>query len=246
MTTSPATPKIIAHRGYSAKYPELTPVAFEKALALPVHGIECDVRLSLDGEVVVLHDPLIDRVADGSGRVSRMTLAALRDHNYGTSDLPQDMLTLPELLEMVKPTDKHLYIETKHPSRYGPMVEEQVVRTLRHHGMERDERIHVVSFASSAIVRMRRLAPEIDRIHLRRKYDRWVNPLDVHLGRPTGLGLSLLRAKMHPSLIGRLGLPTYIWTVNDPDDMRWARDQGVDMIATDEVTLALEVLGASG
>ncbi len=239
MTTSP---RIIAHRGYSAKYPELTPVAFEKALALPVHGVECDVRLSLDGEVMILHDPVIDRVSDGSGRVSRMTSAALRDHNYGTPEMPQDPLTLPELLEMVAPTDKHLYIETKHPSRYGPMLEEQVVRVLRHHGMEQDERIHVVSFSAAAIVRMRRLAPDIDRIHLRRSHQRWTNPLDVHPGRPTGLGLPLLRAKMKPSLIGRRGLPTYVWTVNDPDDMRWARAQGVDMIATDEVSLALEVL----
>lgn len=246
MTTSPTAPKIIAHRGYSAKYPELTPVAFEKALELPIHGIECDVRLCLDGDVVVLHDPLIDRVADGSGRVSRMTLAALRDHNYGTPEHPQDMLTLPELLEIVKPTDKHLYIETKHPSRYGPMVEEQVVKTLRHAGMFDDPRIHVISFAGSAIVRMRRLAPHIDRIHLRRKYERWANPMDVHPGHPTGLGLSLLRAKMRPSLIGKHGLPTYMWTVNDPDDMLWAREQGVDMIATDELTLALEVLGESG
>ncbi|NLA55147.1 MAG: glycerophosphodiester phosphodiesterase, partial [Corynebacterium humireducens] len=129
---------------------------------------------------------------------------------------------------------------------YGPMVEEQVVRVLRHHGMERDERIHVISFAASAIVRMRRLAPHLDRIHLRRKYERWANPLDVHPGKPTGLGLSLLRAKMRPSLIGRMGLPTYMWTVNDPADMLWAREQGVDMIATDELSLALQVLGASG
>ena len=238
-----AAPKIIAHRGYSAKYPELTPVAFERALELPVHGIECDVRLSLDGEVVVLHDPLIDRVADGSGRVSRMTVDALRDHNYGTAELPQDLLTLPELLEMVEPTDKHLYIETKHPSRYGPMVEEQVVRVLRHHGMERDERIHVISFAASAIVRMRRLAPHLDRIHLRRKYERWANPIDAHPGQPTGLGLSLWRAKRRPDLIGKHGLPTYMWTVNEPEDMLWSRDNGVDLMATDEVSLALEVLG---
>lgn len=237
--------EIIAHRGYSAKYPELTPVAFERALELPIHGVECDVRLSKDGEMVVVHDPIIDRVADGRGRVSRMTLEALREYNFGTEEHPQDVLTLLELLDMIRATDRHLYIETKHPSRYGPMVEEQVVRVLQHAGMLDDERIHLITFSAAAVVRMRRLAPHVDRFHLRRKYERWANPLDAHPGKPTGLGLSLLRAKMKPSLIGAHGLPTYLWTVNEPEDMLWARDQGIDLMATDEPELALDVLGGA-
>ena len=237
--------EIIAHRGYSAKYPELTPVAFESALGMPIHGIECDVRLSLDGQLVVLHDPLIDRVADGRGRVSRMTLDALREFNYGRPENPQRLMTLLDLLEMVRPTDKHLYIETKHPSRFGPMVEEQVVRVLRHAGMLDDPRIHVITFSAAAVVRLKRLAPQLDRFHLRREYERWANPIDAHPGEPTGLGISLQRAKLRPSLIGKQGLPTYMWTLNKPADMLWARDHGVDLMATDEVTLALEVLGAA-
>ena len=49
-------PKIVAHRGFSGHHPELTRRAFEEALKLPIHGIECDVRLSRDGRVVVFHD----------------------------------------------------------------------------------------------------------------------------------------------------------------------------------------------
>ena len=235
--------EIIAHRGYSAKYPELTEVAFERALEMPIHGVECDVRLCRDGEMVVVHDPIIDRVADGRGRVSRMRLDALREFNFGTEEMPQSVLTLHELLEMIRPTDKHLYIETKHPSRYGPMVEEQVVRVLQHAGMLDDERIHLITFSAAAVVRMKRLAPQVDRFHLRRKYERWANPIDAHPGHPTGLGLSLLRAKRRPDLIGKHGLPTSMWTVNEPEDMLWSRDNGVDLMATDEVSLALEVLG---
>ncbi|GAB3704038.1 glycerophosphodiester phosphodiesterase family protein [Corynebacterium nasicanis] len=237
--------EIIAHRGYSAKYPELTELAFARALELPIHGVECDVRLSRGGDMVVLHDPIIDRVADGRGRVSRMTLSDLREHNFGTEEHPQNVLTLHELLDMIAPTDKHLYIETKHPSRFGPMVEEQVVRTLQHAGMLDDPRIHVITFSAAAVVRMKRLAPQVDRFHLRRKYERWANPIDAHPGKPTGLGLSLQRARRRPDLIGKHGLPTYMWTVNEPADMLWARDNGVDLMATDEVSLALEVLGSS-
>ena len=239
--------KIIAHRGYSAKYPELTRLAFEKALELPIHGVECDVRLTRDGELVVVHDPIIDRVSDGTGRVSTATLARLRDHNFGTADHPQQVLTLPELLELVTAhPDKHLYIETKHPLRYGRILEEQVVRCLQHASLLDDPRMHFISFSPAAIIRMRHIAPGLDRIHLRRKIERRLNPLDVRPGQPTGLGVSLWRARLRPSLIGRLGLPTYMWTVNNPEDMLWAREQGVDLLATDEPELALRTLGNKG
>ncbi|MDO5684015.1 MAG: glycerophosphodiester phosphodiesterase family protein [Propionibacteriaceae bacterium] len=237
--------RIVAHRGYSARYPELTRRAFEAALDLPIHGVECDVRLTLDGEVVVIHDPVIDRVADGRGRVSTHTLPRLRDYNFGTADDPQEVLTLGDLLDMVtEHDDKHIYIETKHPMRYGRILEEQVIRCLQHRGLADDPRIHVMSFAASAIVRMHHLAPQIDRIHLRRKIERWLNPVDTHPGSPTGLGLSLARARRNPGLIGRYDVPTYMWTVNKPADMLWARDAGVDIIATDEPELALSVLGS--
>ncbi|RNE50012.1 glycerophosphodiester phosphodiesterase [Corynebacterium alimapuense] len=234
---------IIAHRGYSARYPELTPIAFEKALALPIHGIECDIRLTLDGEVVVVHDPIIDRVANGRGRVSAMTLAQLRKYNFGTPDNPQTILTLRELLAMVTAqNDKHIYIETKHPMRYGRMLEEQLVRVLQYQDLIDDPRIHVISFSPAAIMRMRTLAPGIDRIHLRRKIERWLNPVDTHPGEPTGLGLSVMRARRHPELVSSHNLPTYMWTVNTPNDMQWAREAGVKMMATDDPELALETL----
>ena len=43
---------IIAHRGFKGRYPEMSPLAYEQALTLPIHGVECDVRLTRDGQVV--------------------------------------------------------------------------------------------------------------------------------------------------------------------------------------------------
>ncbi|AGF73646.1 glycerophosphodiester phosphodiesterase family protein [Corynebacterium halotolerans] len=236
--------EIIAHRGYSGRYPELTRVAFEKALELPVHGIECDVRLTRDGKLVVVHDAEIGRVSDGRGKVAQLTLAQLREFNFGTESSPQSVLTLDELLELFADhPEHHLYIETKHPVPHGRIVEEQVLMRLRYAGLYDDPRIHVISFSQPAIVRLRALAPHLDRIRLRRRVERRLNPVDLHLGRPTGLGLSLERARANPGLIGRHGLPTYLWTVNEPEDLRWARDHGVDLVATDEPGTALEVLG---
>lgn len=107
--------KVIAHRGLSSLYPELTEIAFTKALELDIHGVETDVRLSRDGTVVCIHDPIIDRVSDGRGRVSELTLRELRRFNFGSPVLRQSVLTLDELLEMlVEYDDKHLYLSLIH------------------------------------------------------------------------------------------------------------------------------------
>ena len=93
---------IIAHRGFNGLYPENTRRAFEEALKLDIAGIECDVNLSQDGEVVVIHDLTVDRTSDGSGEVGQMTLDELRQLNVGTEDDPQQILQLDELLDLLE------------------------------------------------------------------------------------------------------------------------------------------------
>ena len=66
------------HRGLSGRYPENTMLAFEKAIEAGCDGIELDVHLSADGELVIIHDELVDRTADGTGYVGMMTLKELR------------------------------------------------------------------------------------------------------------------------------------------------------------------------
>ena len=71
------TPKIIAHRGASADAPENTLAAFQLALDLGADGIELDVMLSKDQQLVVIHDDAVDRTTNGSGQVKDMTLAGV-------------------------------------------------------------------------------------------------------------------------------------------------------------------------
>ena len=231
--------KIVAHRGYSGKFPELSPLAFEKALELPIHGIECDIRLSSDGKVVVHHDPTLDRTTNASGRVSRLTWEELRRLKIGGG---QRMLLLDELLEMLGDKKHHLYIETKHPSGQGDILEEQMVLRLRYAGLVDDPRIHMISFSHRAIRRMAALSPHIDRIYLRRDWERPFNRPDILLSQPTGLGMSLLRGKLQPGALGAHGLPTYMWTIDKPEDMKWAWANGVDILATNQPEVALHAI----
>ncbi|OFS22817.1 glycerophosphodiester phosphodiesterase family protein [Corynebacterium sp. HMSC04H06] len=230
---------IVAHRGYSGKYPENSEASFAAALRLDIWGIECDVRLTQDGYVVVIHDAKLDRTADRTGVISRMKWAEVARADIGGGQRP---LLLDELLELVRATDRHLYIETKHPGAPGDVLEEQVVLRLRYAGMLDDPRIHVISFSRRAIGRMRQLAPQVDRIYLRRDWERHVNRRDMLLPDATGLGMSLMRAKLQPSAIGAHGLPTYLWTVDRQADIKWAWANGVDVLATNQPEVALHAI----
>src|SRR4051812_49519139 len=118
-------------------------------------GLECDVRLTRDGQLVCVHDRRLNRVSNGSGRVSTRTLAELSELDFGSwhpgpgdeddTDLVYDrdpagrirVLTLDNLLAAAHDANRpvRLLIETKHPSRYGPAVEERLVRALRRYGV---------------------------------------------------------------------------------------------------------------
>jgi glycerophosphoryl diester phosphodiesterase len=101
--------KVLGHRGYRAKYPENTLLAFDKAFEAGAHGIECDVQKCRDGYYIIIHDDKIDSVSDQSGRVADMTLNDLKKMNVGDSQ------RIPELEEFLKflPADKLINIELK-------------------------------------------------------------------------------------------------------------------------------------
>jgi glycerophosphoryl diester phosphodiesterase len=77
MTSNPwrrsGRPLAIAHRGHSLEYPENTQLAYERAIALGAEMIECDVNITRDGVLVMMHDWTLDRTTNGNGRVSAAT-----------------------------------------------------------------------------------------------------------------------------------------------------------------------------
>ncbi|MHA2790029.1 glycerophosphodiester phosphodiesterase family protein [Corynebacterium sp. S7] len=235
--------KIVAHRGYAGKYPELTRRAFVEALKLPIAGIECDVRLTKDGKLVVFHDKEVDRTSNGSGLVAKMDFADLRKLNVGTEEEPQQVMLFSELLEVMQDyPDKELFVETKHPSRFGPEVEEQTAVHLRYAGLHEDLRVSLISFSHAAIRRFGRLLPELNTYYLvNPRHRRW-NPKHQFASSPYGVGPSIMEAKIDANLVGLRGLPTYIWTVDKAEDMIWCREHGVDVMATNLPERALETL----
>ena len=97
---------VAAHRGWSEKYPENTMEAFRAALELGVDQIEFDVRITKDNELVVIHDPTVDRTTDGTGLVCEKTLAELKELDAGIFKGEEfrgcRIPTLIEFMELVK------------------------------------------------------------------------------------------------------------------------------------------------
>ena len=130
----PAARPVIGHRGDSAHFPENTIPSFDRAIELGADAIEFDLRVSRDGEIVIIHDPTVDRTTNGTGAVSSLTLAELKKLDAGFRFSPNggrtfpfrgQGLTIPTLDEMLaRYTSVPLLIEVKIPeaARRAPAV----------------------------------------------------------------------------------------------------------------------------
>lgn len=239
--------KIIAHRGASKERPEHTLAAYELATERRADAFECDIRLTRDGELVCFHDRTVDRVAvekphDSSGVISEMTLTQLRELNVGTIEEPQPVLTFREFLSYfqdirhsVNSTVREIFVETKHPNRYGSKVEYALQAELQRAGLATGPgaaAVHLISFSPQSLVRFRLINPDIHRILLRREYQRMLNPTLQSMGVIDAHGLSVARGRIRPEIIGRYGDGTYMWTADREDEVRFAARRGVTWLAT--------------
>src|SRR4051794_28574061 len=173
-------PLVFAHRGASDALPEHTLAAYLRALDDGSDGLECDVRLTRDGHLVCVHDRRLNRTSNGRGRVSAHTLAELDELDFGSwhsgevdDEHRTRLLTLERLLDAVRDAGRpvRLLIETKHPSRYGSMVERTLVAQLRRYGLAEPVdgdpvRVTVMSFSALALRRIRLLAPALPTVFL--------------------------------------------------------------------------------
>jgi glycerophosphoryl diester phosphodiesterase len=148
---------IIAHRGFSGHFPENTLLAFHEALKLPIDAIELDVRKTLDGVLVVIHDETVDRITQGSGHVSELTWDTIKGLDAGIRKgkefTGEHIPTLDEALELINGKTK-LLIEIKEPG-----TETQIVEILRRH--DALEWVNLVSFHADALVSAKTMVPQI-------------------------------------------------------------------------------------
>ncbi|MBF6173520.1 glycerophosphodiester phosphodiesterase [Nocardia blacklockiae] len=242
MSRDSRAPFVVAHRGASGTRPEHTLAAYELALQEGADGVECDVRLTRDGHLVCVHDRTVDRTSSGTGLVSEMSLDELRELDFGADGAAAEVLTLGELISLVldwrsRPTK--LFIETKHPVRYGALVEAKVLAELQRYGIATPasadhSRAVVMSFAATAVWRIRRSAPLLPTVLLGES-SRYLGGSAATTVGATAVGPSVKTLRDHPELVDKAaaaGRATYCWTVDAAEDVKLCAELGVSWIAT--------------
>ena len=228
----------IAHRGASAQAPENTIAAFEKAVELGADAIELDLHVSRDGELVIIHDDTLDRTTDGQGPVHTRSLQELKRLDagrwFGESFAGQRIPTLAEVLDRFA-GKVPLAIEIKAGSAFFRGIEERVVSVLREHQVI--SQVAVASFDHYALLTLKELEP-------------CLRTAALLVGRPVSISALAGPSKADAmaiefSLVTKIevdacraaGLQLVVWVVNEPAQMRYFIDLGVDGIITDRPDL---------
>ncbi len=217
----------IGHRGAKGHEPENTLISFQKALDMQVDGIELDVHLSADGELIVIHDETIDRTTNGIGLVNTLSLRQLKKCRINNHH------EIPLLSEVFDLVNKNCFINIELKSYE---TAEKVVELIEDYVSEKNwkyEQFLISSFDWNALQQVRFLNERIQ----------------IGVLTETDLDLALAFAKfiqaksIHPhfhmlseenvSKIQSKGLQVFPWTVNEREDVEKIKSYKVNGIITD-------------
>ena len=227
----------IAHRGESFDAPENTMSAFRLAGQTGADGIECDIHLTLDGEIVCIHDADTRRTSNGNFKIAETLFADLRNLDFGSwKDVKwqgEKIPLLAELLDIVKPGMK-VFIEIKS----DPVIINAMKLILKKSGLANDQ-IIIISFDQAAIVEAKKQLPQHKACWLT-GYDENRNPsaeeiinvlrrlgadgVDSHCADFIDAGFV---RKIHDA-----GFEFHVWTIDDPEKVARFKALAVDSITS--------------
>lgn len=220
--------KNIAHRGFSGRYPENTMLAFEKAAEMGADGIELDVQLTKDKEVVVFHDYTVDRMTNGTGSVVEFTLYELQALKIKEG---QWIPTLGEYLSWASSKELFTLIELKSNGVEESGLEEKVLDAIMDWDMQ--DKVLVSSEYDNELIKVKQLSPFM-------RCGLLVYPWnETSVERAANLQVECVHPDVNDlaeETIEQMrfqGFETTTWTVNDESWMEWLVDLEVDAIITD-------------
>jgi glycerophosphoryl diester phosphodiesterase len=242
MGSKQKAPLVLGHRGYRAKYPENSLLAFRKALEAGADGVECDLQKTADGRFVVIHDPDTSRVSGVAMTVGSSLFEDLRALDLGGGE------RFPELSELLAalPAGRYLDLELKEETL---TVADCAPIAAVLAGRIDARNLMISSFDPRLLPPFRRLGFTVAllvgkeaakrgaaglALLLLRLRPQYINlPIDVvRLGRPRTVRLLLRVLRM-------LGFSLLFWTVNTPADAASVA-AGTRILVTDEVESLVE------
>jgi len=232
-------------------------IAFSGAVDFGFRYLETDLHMSADGTLVTFHDDTLDRTTDGSGSVSKRSLAELKHldaayrfdpvHHFPYRGTGVEIPTLEELVRAFP--DCVFTLDMKQPGLEAALAKAIV-------DLDIEDQVIVGSFRDSRTKRFRKLIqPGVATSSATWETARLV--LSAKTGRPISIKADALQVPVRmkgvtvvdQKFVERahlLGKQVHVWTVNDPDDMTDLLDLGVDGIITDRPDLLADVMRERG
>jgi glycerophosphoryl diester phosphodiesterase len=233
-----ARPRIWAHRGASAHAPENTLEAFELARTAGADGIELDVRLDRDGNVVVFHDRDLQRLCGRPGCIEELSAAERKELRVRGAAVP----TLEEVFHVLGDLEINVEIKANRPGRNAALVE-ATANVIRRSG--RADQVLVSSFDPFSLLQFYRHLPDIALAFLFGA-DQTLPIRKGWLGR--AMGATVLHPEHTLCTADNVkawhttGRPVNAWTVDDPLELQRLNELGVDGVFTNDPARALKVL----
>lgn len=242
---------LVAHRGASGVAPENTIASIKKALQSPAEYIEVDIHLTKDTQLVVMHDASVNRTTNGKGNIADLTLAELKKLDagqwFGSAFAQERIPTLQEVLKLVK-GKKKLLIEIKKGDDYYTGIEDQVIMLIRENNAQ--NWCILQSFHDPVLERIWKNEFQVPTHKLIIGKMPWI-PLYYDDGFRWGSLEKYYRASainVHHYFATRefikhvhnFGFKTFVWTVDEPQEINEIVERGADGIMSNAVT-SLEI-----
>jgi glycerophosphoryl diester phosphodiesterase len=205
-------------------------MAYKAAIEEGADGFECDVRLTKDNQLILWHDPDLQRITGNKARVADSTFSEIKRTHPGA-------ITLEELLILARENKKELAIETKHPVPTANAVEKAVMHLLSQE--KPAAQIYIMSFSWLAIEKIRKMNPEQKTVAL--LHDKYSIAMRRFTS-ATAIGPSISAFTKRASL-KKDPRQLFVWSVDDAKDMLFCADNGVDVLITNNPSNARSVLG---
>jgi glycerophosphoryl diester phosphodiesterase len=244
---------IIGHRGARNIWAENSLTGFRKVLELGVKAVELDLHLSDAGEILVIHDPTLDRTTDRTGPVRTITPDERRAVRLrGPEGLTEDHVpSLEEVLEVLAAQDVQLHVEIKHDEngRPYPGLVEKAANMLRRYKVA--DRAWLTCFDIAVLEACRQEAPEIRRlVSVNADWAARAGGMDVFLAKAKPLvDIIAVHHELMASEWSRIVAihpkeKLCVWTVNDEQRLQHWLSKGLGYLTSDSPDLALKLQAA--
>jgi len=228
-------PLLFGHRGARGMAPENTIPAFDLALQYGMDGIELDVHESADGEIIVMHDELVDRTTNGKGYIKEMTLEQIKSLDAGIKFSPKyagtKVPTLSEVFERYR--EKFLYkVEIKHSYEYYPDIEEKVLERVDKFNLKKN--VQIISFDFDSLKKVREIDNDIEIGLIIEGRPRWFIDIAQKLeAKWIHAFHGLVYNKDDVIELHKKEVKLGLWTLNEIKDIRKFCEMGVDDLTGD-------------